>query len=235
MSFHVLKYDIPKHPRGTVVEIPDLEMSKLFKGEGYYIQIFRDSELLYPKYPTYAFGSDKNAGLGRTGYYKWKDIYRLIQLKDLPEGMEYGRYELIGDHSILGYVKAYADYDWLKKNNYNFISKLEEDLIQPGDLIVRIYEDGRRIKGIAQANREYININGDFNRFLSIETSPEHGIGMNSYALSKGNQFFYQKMTVDELTSLDETLIYNYIQLMNGTEHQLTIDKELMRIVKRDE
>lgn len=212
MSRHILKCDLAQYSAGSIITIPDEESSFLIKGKGYYIQIFRDCEkLLLPKLPD-LFIQIKNKPINSINHVNNWSIFKLLEYNSESNlaNVPYGSYMNV---SFCNSKKArevmVTSYGALNNNDfYQPIDLIYQSDIKSGDLVVRIHEDGRKIKGIALTNRESITIGGLFNRFLSLENSLEYQcLAGENYSSQTNNFYYYQPMKQEELNQDDIHLI----------------------------
>lgn len=241
MQDYILLKDLPKegYNKGCILEFPEDELSILIKGKGFFIQIYKDSELVTNKFPDILFLPKKYEG----GYEKKPTIhwnkYRLLNVDEIPE-KDYGTYVLFStdDAELKQYIgTSYKSYEVLIRNGYIPIDLKEQSSIRSGDLVVRIYQDGKRIPGIALANRMTFNLNHEaFNIFYPLVQDPEYGATKYPYAKG-GDNFFYQKMYPEELDNLtiknSKEEYLKFISSLDGNNYTFIVDRENMKLIKQ--
>jgi len=218
MERYILLEDLPKpgYKRGAEILFPDDEISVLIKGKGYFIQIYKESEIITKKLPDkLIIPHEYTSGYVKKSRDDW-NVYDIVPPEECKEGHPYGTYVkkvFVGEETTKSCV--YYNYETLKSFSTRCIpiDLEEEKSIIAGDLIVRIYEDGVRIPGLARNSKiiiDPIDVSHEFLIFLPLVSNDFYGVSADrSYSKGSGN-FFYQKMKKDELTDIIMSRI-NYI------------------------
>lgn len=223
MSTHILKQDLPNYPKYSRITIPDEESSILLKGKGYFIQIYRDSELLMIDYPDlfYSIHNDPkniNPIREKNESFKIKDFENGIYMRHTP-GYN-------GTNSVT--------YEQLIKNTDVIpIYLYHESNIVCGEVIYKYLLSGDKVLGVATANVNFITDDGEFSRFVSIEEKETiAGNYRKSTNYARGQKGYYQKLSDKDLTEDTLDLIKHACKAHSTSGYDLTFDKESKRIIR---
>lgn len=228
MSRHVLLQNLPKYPMGSKIDIPDDETSYLIKGKGYFIQVYRDSELLHNELPDVRFYKiPKGEHIKSDNISSWHSIYHLLSIEE--------------SISIGSYYGTYKDPSGNIHNNSNFIDPSEQRIdiylddqnnMKSGDLVYKITHAGEKIIGVVLQNQAYITFNNQANRFVPIvEYSGVAGTlqRYKAYALGK-DKCFYQTVKPSEFTKDDYTYLEGFLEYYHHVDYEVYIDQTAAKL-----
>lgn len=235
MSKHILNVDLPKHPKGSIINIPDEQISITLKGKGYFIQVFKDSEILTAKYPDLFYKADKTRELYAPGYTtnQWPTFYH-----DTGEG--HGTFTMRSDdhntketHPYEYFIANSDIYVPIDLNDHNDIYRSYVN--NAGLLVWKYLSDGNRVLGFTTANSGGLSTSGDFNRFVAVTSaigaSGTYTIGTN---YNKGSVGYYQYVKEDQLNDQLKEQIESVIAVFKKPDYNISFNLRTMR-VERDE